>query len=116
MLLRRRLSYRKNLSVQRLAIGTNLFVLLRVPANVASIKTIGREERQKKLTSRPLFEITCLIYMHRKVTSRTVCQKGMEELREFANGRMKRHVDDYFADNQLVSTSFAYLQKLVDNP
>ena len=83
---------------------------------VARIKTIGHEERQKKLTSRPLFEITCLIYMYQKITSQAVCQKGMEELRQFTNGRMKRHLNDFFADNQLVSTSFAYLQKLVDNP
>lgn len=81
---------------------------------VATISSIGKEERQKKLSSRPLFEITCLLYLYEKVVSNNVYHKGIEELKAFTNGRLVKHMD-YFSSNQLVTTSFEFLQKLVDN-
>lgn len=81
---------------------------------VAKMDNIGAEERRKKLSCRPLFEITCLLYMYRKVVSPNVFRNGIKELHNFTDGRLVKH-KDYFEGNQLLSTSIGYIQKLVDN-
>ena len=81
---------------------------------VAKMNNIGAEERRKKLSCRPLFEITCLLYMYRQVVSPNVFRNGITELHKFTDGRLVKH-KDYFQGNQLLSTSIGYLQKLVDN-
>ena len=81
---------------------------------VAKMNNIGVEERKKKLSCRPLFEITCLMYMYSKVISPNVFRNGITELRDFTTNRLVKHMD-YFEGNQLLSTSIKYLQKLVDN-
>ncbi|MEA4938538.1 MAG: Abi family protein [Christensenella sp.] len=81
---------------------------------VAKMNNIGVEERKKKLSCRPMFEITCLLYMYCKVVSPNVFRNGIAELQNFTNGRLVKH-KDYFEGNQLLSTSIGFLQKLVDN-
>lgn len=80
---------------------------------VASISTIGKEERKKKLTCRPLFEITCMLYTYTQLVSMQVRENSLRELQNFVNGRMCKH-QDYFKSNQTISTSYAFFKKIVD--
>lgn len=81
---------------------------------IASIPTIGLEERQKKLSCRPFFEIVCLIKAYNEFVSEKVRKRGMSELKDFANNRLMRH-SDYFDTNQVVKTSFDFLKKVLDS-
>ncbi len=81
---------------------------------VASIKSIGTEERKKKLSSRPLFEMVCLIKCYGDVVSDNVKTNGLKQLSEFVNGRMVIH-GKHFKSNQLITTSYNFLKKVLDN-
>ena len=48
------------------------------------------------------------------VTSREERQDRMEELRGFLNGRCCRH-EDYFTTNQIVSSAFDFMRKVVEH-
>ncbi len=81
---------------------------------VASIPGIGKEERKNKLSCRPLFEIVTLIMVYNDLVSDQVRSAKMQELKNFVNGRMTKNID-FFNTNQVISTSFAFLKKVVDN-
>lgn len=85
-----------------------------VSAFVKSISTVGKEERKNKLSCRPLFEFACLMYLYRSVVTTSVRDRRMTELKKFVDDRLFEHTD-YFVSNQIVSTSLAFVKKLVDN-
>lgn len=80
---------------------------------VARIPSIGKEERKNKLSCRPLFEIVCLLEQYNSLVSEKVRKKGILELKKFVDGRMFDNFE-YFKDNQVISTSFLFVKKVVD--
>ena len=87
-----------------------------ISAFIASLDNISAGERRSKLTSRPMFEIVCLLYAYNKMVSPSVKKRRIKQLTEFVNGRMQRHID-YFEGpegNKLIATSFEFLKKVVD--
>lgn len=88
-----------------------------VSAFVASFENISAGERRSKLTSRPMFEIVCLLYAYTKIVSPSVKKRRIAQLSELIRGRLQKHMD-YFdgpTGNKLVATSFDFLKKVVDN-
>lgn len=85
-----------------------------ISSYIANISSIGKEERQKKLSCRPLFEIICLLRAYTAFVSINVKTHRINELKIFVNGRMNKHIE-YFDTNILVKTSFEFLQKILDN-
>lgn len=81
---------------------------------VAKISTIAKEERKNKLSSRPLFEIVCLLMEYDYWIAPSLKKKRLQALYDFAHNRMVLH-KDYFSNNQVISTSLAFLQKTIDN-
>ena len=81
---------------------------------VSKIPNIGHEERKNKLSCRPLFEIVVLLMEYTKLVSQNIQSEGIAVLKNFLNGRLMEHYD-YFSRNQVISTSFNFLQKIVDN-
>lgn len=81
---------------------------------IAQIPAIGKEERKNKLASRPLYEIACLLIVYDQVVSEHVKEAGLSRLKSYIHGRMYEHID-YFQGNQVISTAFGFLQKVVDN-
>ena len=81
---------------------------------VSAIPTIAKEERKKKLRCRPLFEFTCLMYLYENTVSEQVRSHRMQELKDWVDNRLFKY-SDYFEDNQIISTCFAYIKKIVDN-
>ena len=71
--------------------------------------------RRKKLKCRPLFEIVCLLYCYTKVVSDDVRKNRLDSLKAFVDGRLVRHIGDYFAQNNQITTALFFLQKVVDN-
>ena len=80
----------------------------------SSTSTVAKEERKKKLTCRPLFEFTCLMYLYKNVVCESVQERRFKELKKFTDERLFEHYD-YFSSNQIISTSLAYIKKVVDN-
>lgn len=85
-----------------------------VSQRVAKISTVAKEERKNKLSCRPLYEIVCLLMEYECWVSETLRKKRMEALKKFAHGRMVSHAG-FFASNQVINTSIAFLQKIIDN-
>lgn len=81
---------------------------------ILSISTIGKEEREKKLSCRPLFEIVCLLKCYCEIVSPKVKSHGIASIKSFASGRMVRHID-YFSNCDVVKTSFDFFRKVLDN-
>ena len=85
-----------------------------VSHRVAKITTIAREERRNKLSCRPLYEIVCLLMEYEHWVSEPLRLRRLDDLRRFAHGRMVSHIG-FFAGNQVINTSLAFLQKTIDN-
>ena len=81
---------------------------------VSHIPSVKKEERQKKLSCRPLYEIVSLLMEYTVLVSDDVRTHRLLQLKDFAHSRMMDHFD-YFRSNQPVSTSFLFLQKIIDH-
>lgn len=81
---------------------------------VAKIKTIGKEERNKKLSCRPMFELVCMLKAYDEVVSKNVKKHGFDSISEFVDNILLNH-EDYFDTNIVVKTSFDFFKKVVDN-
>lgn len=82
---------------------------------VSRMSGIGDMIRRKKLKCRPLFEIVCLLYCYTRVVSDDVRKNRLDSLKAFVDGRLVRHMGDYFAQNNQITTALFFLQKVVDN-
>jgi len=85
-----------------------------VSQRVAKISAVAKEERKNKLSCRPLFEIVCLLMEYEHWVSEPLRKKRLEALKKFAHGRLVSH-SGFFSSNQVVNTSIAFLQKVIDN-
>lgn len=81
---------------------------------VSKIKTVGKEERNKKLSCRPMFELICMLKAYDEVVSANVKKRGFNSMRKFVNDKMFGHID-YFETNIVVKTSFEFFKKVLDN-
>lgn len=81
---------------------------------ISKIKTIGKEERTKKLSCRPIFELVCMLKAYNEVVSDKVKCTGINILHEFTSNRMFKNID-YFKTNIVVKTSFEFLKKVLDS-
>ncbi len=81
---------------------------------IANIPSIGKEERTNKLSCRPLFEIVCLLYFYPNIVSEKVKKHRLSELKELIYKRMPEK-SGYFKLNPLITTSYEFLKKVVDN-
>ena len=81
---------------------------------ISEIQTIGKEERIKKLSCRPMFEFVCMLKTYNEVVSESVRKRGLNDLKIFVNEKMYRNIQ-YFDKNIVVKTSFDFLKKVIDN-
>ncbi|SCY63307.1 Abi family protein [Butyrivibrio sp. INlla14] len=80
---------------------------------LSTVPTIGKRERQRKLSCRPIFEICCLIYAHQEYVSTNVKDRQFKRLKDFIHGRMIKNYS-YFNNNLSVKTTMDFLTKLID--
>lgn len=81
---------------------------------ISTIPSIQKEERKKKLRSRPLYEITSLLYTYDNIVPNNMKIRRYTELKQFFTNEFVE-ASSIFLKHQLVQTSFSYLQKLIVN-
>lgn len=80
---------------------------------VSEIPGIGVKERNKKLTSRPIFEICCLMIAEEKYVTAEVRRHQMNTLHSFVHGRLQKYPEAYSESRTIIST-IDFLVKIVD--
>ena len=81
---------------------------------IKHIPSIGEDLRKAKLSSRPIYEFVCLLYVYEKVVSNSIKKFRYNELRSLINDRCLYHAE-YFKNNELLKTSYNFLRKTIDN-
>lgn len=81
---------------------------------VGQIKSINTSQRIKKLSTRPILEFACMLYVYDKVVSDKVRGHRIAELKKLFNVRMVQK-KGYFIKNQLIQSSYDFTLKLVNN-
>lgn len=84
-----------------------------IKEEVAKIKTISKDQRRKKLTSRPLLEFTCMIYVYSEIVSEKVKYHRVKELKQLFDERIKMK-KGFFVKNELLLSSYDYARKIID--
>ncbi len=85
-----------------------------ISQKIASIKTINKNQRQKKLSQRPTLEFVALLYAYDSIVSEKVKAKRIEELNDLLFIRMCRN-KNYFSDNSLIKSSYDFICKVASN-
>jgi abortive infection bacteriophage resistance protein len=81
-----------------------------ISREIAKIRTISKEQRNKKLSCRPMLEFTALLYAHSKIVSGQVKKSDTKELLELFLERMLRH-KDFFQGNELIISNYQFACK-----
>lgn len=85
-----------------------------IKSAVARINGLRKNTRDKKLSSRPILEFTCVLYMYNQVVSKQIKEHRVIELKGLFHERMRRN-EMYFTKNELIKTSYSFVLSLVDN-
>lgn len=84
-----------------------------IKKEVAKIDTISKDQRRKKLTSRPLLEFTCMVYVYSQIVSEKVKYHRVRELIQLFDERIKRK-KGFFEKNELILSSYDYSRKIIE--
>lgn len=79
---------------------------------IAKIKTINSNQRQKKLSCRPMLEFTCLLYVYKIVVSDKVRYHRIEELKKLFFERMVQK-KGFFVNNPLITSNYEFACKII---
>lgn len=79
---------------------------------VAKMKNISKETRNRRLSSSAILEIVSLLYTYDMVAPQNMKVRRYPELRELLSEMKQTHC---YKDNEIVKSSFDFLQKVVDN-
>ena len=80
---------------------------------VSQIGNISKDVRNKKLKSRPILEMTALLFVYSEVVVDTVKKARLAELNELLCNRMLRN-KDYFLNQQIIHSTYDFFRKIVD--
>lgn len=83
-----------------------------ISQEIAKIKSISSNQRQKKLSCRPMLEFTCLLYVYKQVVSDKVKYHRVKELKNLFFNRMleKR---GFFKANELIKSNYEFACKII---
>lgn len=73
---------------------------------------IGKQSRNYNMRTRPIMEITCLLYLYNSVVSDKVRKAGLSELRDFLDGRAIEK-KELLRKNSLLESRYRYLRRAV---
>lgn len=80
---------------------------------VSEISDIGKDARQKNLSSQPIFEFCSLLLVYDSIVSDDVKKYRYMELSNLINERMLKHAD-YYSNQQLLVSVYAFIRKITD--
>ena len=80
---------------------------------ISQIPSIGNNQRNKKLSNQFILEFVTLLYVYNLLVSPDMKKHTYEDLKNFADHRLIRHID-YFNNQPLVKSSIEFLRKVID--
>ena len=83
-----------------------------ISQEIAKISSINSNQRQKKLSCRPMLEFTCLLYVYKLVVSDKVKYHRIKELKELFFKRMPEK-RGCFKDNELIKSNYEFACKVI---
>lgn len=83
-----------------------------ISREIAKIKTINSNQRQKKLSCRPMLEFTCLLYVYKIVVSNKVKYHRVNELKKVFFERMVKK-KGFFVNNELIRSNYEFACKVI---
>lgn len=78
---------------------------------LATIKTISKQQRQKKMSCLPVLEFVSVVYSLRTVASKSIVTKHKRELKKLFEKRMLKH-KDYFTGNDIIKSNYDFALKV----
>lgn len=78
---------------------------------LATIKTISKQQRQKKMSCLPVLEFVSVVYSLRTVASKSIVTKHKRELKKLFEKRMIKH-KDYFIGNDIIKSNYEFALKI----
>lgn len=87
---------------------------MKIKTRIAQIPTLTKNQRQKKLSCRPMLEFVCLLYVYNLVVSEEIKKYRMGELEDLFFFRMLRH-KEYFASNELIKSNYQFACEVIKN-
>lgn len=83
-----------------------------ISQEISKINTIKKNQRQKKLSCRPMLEFTCLLYVYKLVVSDKVKYHRVLELKDLFFNRMLKS-RDFFQGNDLIKSNYEFACKVI---
>lgn len=84
-----------------------------ISKEISHIKTIGKDQRKKKLSCRPMLEFVALLYLYSLIVSEKVKYHRIEELRTLFFHRMLCK-QDFFKNNDLIRSNYEFACKVIN--
>ena len=79
---------------------------------ISNITSIKSNQRQKKLSCRPMLEFTCLLYVYKIVVSEKVKYHRIKELKDLFFKRMPEK-KNFFKNNELIKSNYEFACKII---
>ena len=83
-----------------------------ISLKISQISSINSNQRQKKLSCRPMLEFVTMLYVYKSVVSEKVKYHRVEELQELFFNRMVRN-KEYFKNNELIKSNYDFICKVI---
>lgn len=99
-----------NCLIADLQIGIT-FIPVELGTFVSSIKTISKQQRQKKLSCLPILEFVSVIYSLKEIATRSIVSKHRREFKKLFEKRMIKH-KDYFITNDIIKSNYEFALKV----
>lgn len=102
-----------NCILSNLAHGTS-HAPRKISQEISNIPSINSNQRQKKLSCRPMLEFTCLLYVYKLVVSDKVKNHRIKELKILFFERMVQK-KAFFKNNELIKSNYDFACKVISN-
>ena len=83
-----------------------------ISQEIAKINSINSNQRQKKLSCRPMLEFTCLLYVYKLIVSDKVKYHRIKELKRLFFNRMLEK-KEFFKNNELIKSNYEFACKVI---
>jgi len=83
-----------------------------ISQEISKIISINSNQRQKKLSCRPMLEFTCLLYVYKLVVSDKVRHHRIKELKYLFFNRMPEK-KSFFKSNELIKSNYEFACKVI---
>ena len=81
---------------------------------ISKIPSINSNQRQKKLSCRPMLEFTCLLYVYKIVVSEKVKYHRIKELKDLFFKRIPEK-KNFFKNNELIKSNYEFACKVISD-